>query len=334
MTPPLPWPDIFECFFLFAIEDAAIPIAPKTADEYVSHVLKMLEHTQGRWDIRATARTPRFKAVYTAAHREHLTNKPHRTTSRIPFTVPFIVWALAYIDRTYPDRALQRVLKAAISAGHALSMRPGEFLKSSKNYAPERYLRAGTTYAWFNDEAFPASDASMWPAGLPSHISSILEIRKNTLEGGSLAMAANPLPPAPGRFCSVTLMSDYIRHANLTMEDPLFCYQGHHLDTKFISTIMKACAAHFGIDESRIMPASLRKNVITQMPLDTPEILRRRQGGWQSNAGDKFYCADLMQTATANAAAVHSAGGATINVIKTFMGKGSGDLPPRERQHF
>jgi hypothetical protein len=37
LSPGVPWPDMFECFLLYAVQDALRKIAPGIANEYVSH---------------------------------------------------------------------------------------------------------------------------------------------------------------------------------------------------------------------------------------------------------------------------------------------------------
>jgi hypothetical protein len=307
------------------VEDALRKIAPFTANEYVSHVLKHLEH-EGLWKIRATARSERYTAVLRALLRDHAAKHMYRTEARIPFTVPFILWSFDYIDRTYPDPAEQRLLKAILAAGHAFSLRPGEYLKCPQNYEANRFIRAGTTFAWFQGQPFVAFEPDTWPPGVPSHISSTLDVRKNSLnKGGLVAVAANPLPPGPERLCCVRIIADYIRHAGLTIQDPLFCRNHVHAGSTELSAIMKTCAQFHDVDPDRIMPASLRKNVITQMDLNTPQLQRLLQGGWRSNAGEDSYWTHLLQVADANEHAVHNAGGATIAVIRTIFGRTPGD---------
>lgn len=159
-----PWPQIFECFLVYCVEDAFRRITPLVADGYVSHVLKFIEHQQGDYSVRAGARTALYKAAFSAFQRDHLASKPLRLRARIPFTVPFIIWTLGYIERTYADAALQRVLKAAIATGHALSLRPGEYLESTHHYETERFLGAASTYAWFNGEPYCATAVKKSPS--------------------------------------------------------------------------------------------------------------------------------------------------------------------------
>jgi hypothetical protein len=163
---------------------------------------------------------------------------------------------------------------------------------------------------------------------VPPHISSALDVRKNSLKkGGLVAVAANPEPPSPDTRCCASILSDYIRYAGLTMLDPLF-YRNHvYADGVDLSTIMKTCTQAHDVDPNRIMPASLRKNVITQTDLNTPQLQRMLQGGWRSNAGEESYWTHLLQVADANQQAVHHAGGATISVIRTF-GRTMGDVQP------
>jgi hypothetical protein len=328
LSPGVPWPDMFECFLLYAVQDALRKIAPGTANEYVSHVLKHLEH-EGFWSIRESARSPRYTAVHHALVRDHAEHHVFRTEARIPFTVPFIIWSLHYIDRTYDDPAERRLQKAILAAGHAFSLRPGEYLKCPQNYAANRFIRAGTTFAWFNGEAFAAYEPHTWPPGVPSHISSALDVRKNSLnKGGLVAVAANPEPPGPDTLCCASILADYIRFAGLAIQDPLFCRNHVHADSVELSAIMKTCAQAHDVDPDRIMPASLRKNVLTQMDLNTPQLQRMLQGGWRSRAGEDSYWTHLLQVADANQHAVHHAGGATISVIRTIFGRTLGDVQP------
>jgi hypothetical protein len=162
-----------------------------------------------------------------------------------------------------------------------------------------------------------------------SHISSALDVRKNSLnKGGLVAVAANPEPPSPDTLCCARILSDYIRHAGLSMLDPLFCRNHVHADGADLSAIMKTCAQAHDADPDRIMPASLRKNVITQMDLNTPQLQRMLQGEWRSRAGEDSYWTHLLQVADANQHAVHHAGGATISVIRTIFGRTLGDVQP------
>jgi hypothetical protein len=279
------------------------------------------------WSVRETARSLRFIAVRTSLERKHKKKHPKRTTGRIPFTLPFIVWSFTYIDERYSSPSLRRVLKAALVAGHAFSIRPGEFLYSTHQYEEDRYLGAGTTLVWFPSPLSPtepipyaATAPHTWPQdSSPTHITSSLDHRKNSQNAGQpVSVAANP-NKGPNNICCVSVLCDYIRNTQLSPTDPLFVYDGEHLDTTEISSVMKTCAIHHDIDPDRVVPASLRKNVITQMDLNTPEILRKMQGGWKSNTGETHYFTHLLQLADANQAAVHNAGSATIEVIRAIF---------------
>jgi hypothetical protein len=83
---------------------------------------------------------------------------------------------------------------------------------------------------------------------------------------------------------------------------------------------MKECGRHHNVDADRIVPACMRKNVITQMDLGTPQLLRQLQGSWRSNAGEVHYWANLLQVADSNTSAVHNTGCATIDVIRNIFG--------------
>ncbi len=87
LSPGVPWPDIFECFLLYAVQDALRKVAPFTANEYVSHVLKHLEH-EGFWNIRASARSPRYNAVQHALIRDHAERflSPYLSSSGLSIT--------------------------------------------------------------------------------------------------------------------------------------------------------------------------------------------------------------------------------------------------------
>ena len=321
LHPTLPWPLVFECFLLYCVVDACRKVAPDTADGYVSAVLKTREHMLGDYNIRSGARTPLYTAVLRALNAIKQSELPKRLTARIPFTIPLILWAFSYILGHYPDPAFQRMMCATLAAGHAFSLRPGEFLHSTHNYAAHRFLQAHTTYAWFSGVAYPATELDTWPSGFPTHISSMLDIRKNTLSaGGPVAVAANPACVSdPSAFCCVRVLTDYIRGANLKTADALFTYQNEHVNTVELTHVMKTTAIHYDVDPDRVVPACLRKNVITQMELNTPTLQRQLQGGWRSNAGEVLYWANLSQVADSNQTAVHNTGCATAEVIRNIF---------------
>jgi hypothetical protein len=318
--------DVFECFLLYCVEDALRRTIPDTANQYVSQVLKKLDH-MGIYPDREKARSPRYTAVLCALTRDYELKLPKRLRARFPFTVPFILWSFQYIVDHFFDPALIRVLKAAFVVGHAFSLRPGEFLYSAMDYDCSRFLCAATTFAWFDGEPFVATETHRWPPGVPSHITSTLDVRKNSTDsGGPVAVARNPTGVS---FCCVSIISDYLRYAGLSVDDPLMVYQGKHLDTKLISDIMKTCAVAHDIDPSRVVPACLRKNVITQMDLNTPQLQRQLQGGWRSRAGEDHYWTNLLQLADAAERAVHNAGNASIDVIRTIFQTPSAVVPRR-----
>jgi hypothetical protein len=149
----------------------------------------------------------------------------------------------------------------------------------------------------------------------------MLDYRKNTQgQGGPVGVAANPSTNLD-ELCCVRVLTDYIRRAGLTANDPLFVtHEGKHLGTDEISAVMKTCAEHHDVDPTRVVPACMRKNVITQMALNTPQLQRQLQGGWRSRAGEEHYWAQLLQVADANQSAVHQAGSATIAVIQNIFG--------------
>jgi hypothetical protein len=323
--PGIPYPNLIECFLLYCVQDAFRKIEPKTADQYVSAMLKYREHKTGDYDLRNTPgvgiRSALYIAVYKSLEQSRVSKTPLRLRARIPFTLPFVSWSLQFILDQYPDPQLQRVLQAAFAAGHAFSLRPGEYLASSHKYESNRYLNAYSTFAWFNGVPFNATDCINWPNGNPTHISSTLDVRKNSSDqGGPVAVAANPLFQNDRTvFCAVNVLTQYIRHANLQRGDPLFVYQGTHLTTEIMSHIMKSCAEHHDLDPDRVVPACLRKNVITQMDLNVPQLQRQLQGGWRSSAGEDYYWSRLLQVADSNQQAVHTVGSATIDIIRNIF---------------
>jgi hypothetical protein len=118
----------------------------------------------------------------------------------------------------------------------------------------------------------------------------------------------------------------------LSINDPLFCADHGHLPATELSQVMKACAEFHDVDPARIMPAGLRKNVITPMDLNAPQLQRMLQGGWRSNADEVSYWTHFLQVADSNQSAVHNDGGATISIIRTIFGRTEGDLAPAGRR--
>jgi hypothetical protein len=316
--PSMPWSRVFECFLLYCVQDAPRKITPQTTDQYVSQILKIREHRTGDYGIREGARSPLYNAVWAALEANYVSESPARLRARIPFTLPFLLWTAQYIKSQYQDDLFCTLLCACLAAAHAFSLRPGEFLCSPRGYPPEHYLNAATTVAWWGDEPYFATEVAGWPPGYPNHITSVLDARKNSKDaGGTVAVAANPVFASdPTAFCCVAILTDYIRGANLKPGEPLFVWRGVHLGTQEISAAMKTCAEHFGLDPKRVVPACIRKAVITQMDLNTPQLQRQLQGGWRSDAGERSYWGRLLQVADANQTAVHSPGGATVNVIR------------------
>jgi len=325
LCPNIPWPNIFECFLLYCVADAHRKIKPETADGYVSAILKFLDRKLSDYNStrRDNARSPLYGAVYKALRLLKDSEIPKRLTARIPFTLPFIIWSCEHIAHKFAGQPLYvALLQAILATGHALSLRPGEYLHSSHNYPPNRYLNAHSTFLWFSGIPYSAIDVDSWPRIIsPSHITSVLDVRKNTANaGGSVSMAANPRHHFnPAEFCCVHTLTEYIRVAGLKEGDPLFVFNGIHENTVAVTAIMKECFIHHDLDPDRVVPASLRKNVITQMEINTPQLQRRLQGGWRSNAGEEYYWAQLLQVADANQSAVHDTGCATIAVIRNIF---------------
>jgi hypothetical protein len=150
--------------------------------------------------------------------------------------------------------------------------------------------------------------------------------------GGVVAVAANPDHRGPNTLCCAQLIADNIRQADLSINDPLFCADHGHLPATELSQVMKACAEFHDVDPARIMPAGLRKNVITPMDLNAPQLQRMLQGGWRSNADEVSYWTHFLQVADSNQSAVHNDGGATISIIRTIFGRTEGDLAPAGRR--
>jgi hypothetical protein len=312
------WPEIFQAFLLHSVEDDIIPVTPDRADQCVSGILKFLE-SLAVYPERAIARSPIYISVRTALKNEYLAKTPKRLRERIPFTIPLILQAFAYIDLNIASPHERRLLKVLFAAGHAFSLRPGEYTRTSPPYHPNRYLCAATTFAWFHGIPYSALQASSWPSFPPSHICSLLDVRKNSKDQGApVAVTANPSPNR-NSFCCVRILTDYIRHTSFNAQLALFHRDGVHADADTLSMIMKTVATQAGLDPTRVSPVCLRRNVITQMDLSTPELLRHLQGGWRSNAGEEHYWAQLLQVADANQSAVHNAGSATIEVLRTIF---------------
>lgn len=95
-------------------------------------------------------------------------------------------------------------------------------------------------------------------------------------------------------------------------------YSGTHLDTVEVTRVMKACAVAHGLDPTRTVPAGLRCDVLTQMDLNAPQLLRQLQGGWRSQAGEQHYWFRLLQVAAANQAAVHDPGASLPGVMRVM----------------
>jgi hypothetical protein len=270
------------------------------------------------YDVRPGARTTLYNRVFTSLSNDYKAKCPRRLRVRIPFTIPFILWSFQYIRDHYPI-PLQGALMAALAVGHAFSLRPGEFLATKAKYDTNRFLGANTTFAWFDGCPYSACQAHRWPTGVPSHISSLLDVRKNSQDQGSpVAVAANP-SQEPGVFCCVRVITSYIRRAALTDGDPLLVHEACHLGDKTLLHVMKQCAVAMRIDPTRVSIGCLRKNVLTQMKLSTPDLLRRLQGGWRSSVGETHYWAHLLQVANENEHAVHNQGCASVEVIRTMF---------------
>jgi hypothetical protein len=313
----VPWSDVFPAFLLFCVQDSVRVISPGVANGYVSHILKELDNMQ-IYDVRPGARTTLYNRVFTSLSNDYKAKCPRRLRVRIPFTIPFILWSFQYIRDHYPI-PLQGALMAALAVGHAFSLRPGEFLATKAKYDTNRFLGANTTFAWFDGCPYSACQAHRWPTGVPSHISSLLDVRKNSQDQGSpVAVAANP-SQEPGVFCCVRVITSYIRRAALTDGDPLLVHEACHLGDKTLLHVMKQCAVAMRIDPTRVSIGCLRKNVLTQMKLSTPDLLRRLQGGWRSSVGETHYWAHLLQVANENEHAVHNQGCASVEVIRTMF---------------
>ena len=120
------YPSLLCDFAVYAREDARPTITPRVIDSYISGIRAALQHF-GLIAPSTVIRSPLLKQLLTAYIKEYDERHPERETCTVPMTFPLLTEALSVANGLFSGTE-RLCVRAALAAGYACSLRPGEYL--------------------------------------------------------------------------------------------------------------------------------------------------------------------------------------------------------------
>ena len=245
-------------------------------------------------------------------------------------TFPLLTEALSVANGLFSGTE-RLCVRAALAAGYACSLRPGEYLdEGGRHFQPDHVFRAGLCTAWFSDtnddtyiHDYPASQASSWPPNTyPDLITMMHDSRKHNIgHAGPSVILPNPDPAHP--ICFVRILTDYLRVAYLRPTQPLFSVRDTCLPVATARRPVAAVAVKHNINPSRLSMQAFRYGVNCQLPETTPEFVRRNQGGWRTTRSALHYWIRLLDHGQQVVNAVYDATAIPTPVLESLFSQDS-----------
>jgi hypothetical protein len=246
--------------------------------------------------------------------------RPLRLVIKIPMTFSILLRFLDAVDARFPlvevshglfsRPPLWLALRAAVALGFLLSLRPSEYLEVSRVVRDDQYANAALAFfVWIVggvQRFVRVWDVESYLPSSPAYFLVFLDSVKNDArgKGGPRAGALNPRPNPP--FCCVSALLNFFRAYPPALSGSLFSHpavSGKVTDA-LVGSILKDVARVMQVDESRLLPHSIRLGGPTQLQ-NFSDAIKMAQGNWSTVQGMLAYARGSLQHVSLVASALH-----------------------------
>ena len=291
-----------EYFVAFLVD--YIRVTPGTASSYLSHVVHRL-FCDGVIESTGVLRTTRVTRILRGFDKL-VPRIPLRERVRVPCTVNIAVAALSLIPSITSDRLLSAALEAALALGYGLSLRPQEYLKTSRPVPLSHQANSSLAFFWFDGVPYSVTNPDLYPPGeAPEAFSLFLDFNKNNQsgQGGPRSIWCSPYH---GGFCCVRSLFSFLVAHPPPPQSPLLSGVGFRVTAAHVSRLFAATAVALGLPAGRLLPHSIRSGAIVQLVASrAPLNLLLDQGDWHTVQGLRSYAHTSLAHAREKADAIH-----------------------------
>jgi len=269
------------------------PIMSCTISGHISHVAEELLSRELITDGKEL-RCRRLNWMLKVWQEDDYATVPRRLRNKITLSYDLFCMAIDLIPSVFPTSIpTQKALRASLSLGTMLSLRPNEYLCVTRDQPVDSTVNTDHSYCcWGNDTIVKITDKHLFPPGLPSDFLTFVDKRKNDKVGanGPLSFANTP----HRTHNPMEYVFDYILSYPQSPSTPILAAHGAHLKDDDLNKLLKALAHQLGIDPSRLVPHSARFMAITQLE-DASNEEKQRLGYWKTMAGAQWYARHMLQ---------------------------------------
>jgi hypothetical protein len=247
--------------------------------------------------------------------------RPLRLVIKIPLTFSILLRALGVVDSRYPvifDLGLGALvrpplwfgLRAALALGFLLSLRPSEYLEVSRPVRDDQYANSALAFfVWVVRDVqqfVRVWDVSSYLPSPPAFFLVFLDAVKNDARGKGGPRAGAPNPRPHSLFCCVTALLEFFRRYPPASSGSLFSHRAvaGRVTDALVGSILKEVARVMQVDESRLLPHSIRLGGPAQLQ-NFSDAVRMTQGNWSTVGGMLAYARGSLQHASLVASAMH-----------------------------
>ena len=291
----------------------------------ITNYLAGLQHTLATSDIPRTVWSAPLHQTMRGYARDEVSLFPERRQIKIPFTRAMIKTAHQRLLSTIygPHSIVTLANHAALCMGLMFLFRKSEFLtgldkKVKKTNNLTVTLLSKNCQLWYEDgSSYKASEGRSLPSQPPVYLSIYLEATKND-QFGKGAQRFFPSDPS-NPDCMVNIVYQYIRVADLTDNDPLFCSPHITISDKMLSKLLKTTCVISGIKPELCSLHSLRVGgLVTLFAANVPDSLKQLAGRWKSPTSFVVYARATMAQFSQIAQALNNVSLVTAEHIKQF----------------
>lgn len=298
----VPLSTMAEYYIAFLVD--VIHVTPKTASSYLSHVIHRL-FCDSVIDSPQELRTARVSRILRGFDKLAPTI-PLRERVRIPCTVNIARAALTMIPSITADPLLASALEAALALGYGISLRPQEYLLTSRPVPLSHQANSSLAFFWFRGVPYSVTAPALYPPdSLPEAFSLFLDYNKNnqTGQGGPRSVWQSPYPSG---FCCVRSLFSFLSVFPPSPQSPLLSGVGFRVTAAHLTRLFAATAGTLGLPAGRLLPHSIRSGAIVQLvAARAPVNLLLDQGDWHTLQGLRSYAHTSLEYARERASALH-----------------------------